>query len=97
MRKEHGSSTFLVRLEQRSGGIASTELINVPNLPRLPSVGIEEVSTNGQIDASITPRTLENFKVFLREFVAMHLIPWMEKNVLDWIETVGPLNRLAGK
>jgi trafficking protein particle complex subunit 8 len=87
MRKQHGHPVFFIQLDlNRSSSMAHEISIS----PLLPPYGIEddEDDISTAIASSTSDQNLEEIRVFLREFVTMNLIPWMEKSVLDWSELV---------
>lgn len=68
-----------------------------PESPRITRDG-KSTTTNGSISAPSEPISLNSLRLvsddiqqtskFVREFVIGCLIPWMEKNVLEWSEAV---------
>lgn len=72
-----------------------------PTLPESPPMmrNPKRNSTNGPVNASLDPASPNTLRLvqsdiqqtskFAREFVVGCLIPWMEKNVLEWSEAVG--------
>lgn len=87
IRKQYGHPVFFVKLEKESGNTASHS-ISVP--PCLPPHGIEDYNNSairpaGRVTSELNLKVL---RIFLKEFVTMNLIPWMEKLTLGWMELV---------
>jgi hypothetical protein len=66
---------------------SARDIISLP--PALPLHGVEEFSSE-PISFHASAQEQEAFRIFLREFATMNLIPWMEKTTLDWSELVKP-------
>ncbi|KAG2369466.1 ER-golgi trafficking TRAPP I complex 85 kDa subunit-domain-containing protein [Suillus spraguei] len=89
VKKQYGLHTYLLSLELPS---PPPPPVSIPALvPRLPPLTI----SNGPADATILLNTLrmceqdiQQTARFAREFVTMNLVPWMEKCVIEWNETV---------
>jgi hypothetical protein len=71
--------------------------IPMPRLPRVSPVDGESMSQSTNTSGSesshvnalrMVPEDIQQTSKFAREFVVGCLIPWMEKNVLDWSEAV---------
>lgn len=71
--------------------------IPMPRLPRVSLVDGESMTHNAKASESepdhvnalrMVPEDIQQTSKFAREFVVGCLIPWMEKNVLDWSEAV---------
>lgn len=69
----------------------------LPRLPRVSLVDGESMTQNENVNGSephhvnvlrMVPEDIQQTSKFAREFVVGCLIPWMEKNVLDWSEAV---------
>ena len=95
MKKQFGLNTHLLQLPS----LRETTTISVPPyLPQLPSS-----ETSGPYTPSHSSRTMtlamsemdtQNTSRFVREFVTMSLIPWMERSVTEWNESVSEISTL---
>ena len=99
VKKQYGLHTHLLKLTLPS---PSPPPVPIPApLPRLPLFSSQDDQTTKQNDSAVghenglattsmrmcEPDILETAR-FVREFVTMSLLPWMEKCVVDWNETV---------
>ena len=85
IRKQFDVPVFFVQTDLQSNTDAQIKETVTPQL-RLPLHGIDDHAITSF--NTITPHNLEQFSIFLREFVTMNLVPWMEKCVVDWNESV---------
>jgi hypothetical protein len=97
VKKQYGLHTYLLHLKLPS---PAPPPVPVPALfPRLPSASAAEGEEANQQAAQrglpvshgairMCDTDIQETARFVREFVTMSLIPWMEKCVLDWNETV---------
>ena len=93
VKKQYGLHTHLLRLTLPSPSPAP---VPVPALlPRLPPISLQDgASKPGDSQASnssirMCEADIQETARFVREFVTMSLLPWMEKCVVDWNEAVG--------
>jgi hypothetical protein len=84
IRKQYGHPVFFAKLDFESNADMTREF---PIPPLLPPHGIEDSSTTMN-SRSISKQNLHALQRFLKDFVTMNLIPWMEKSTLGWIELV---------
>ncbi|XP_006454644.1 hypothetical protein AGABI2DRAFT_182617 [Agaricus bisporus var. bisporus H97] len=78
----------------------------LPRLPRVSLVDGESMTQNENVNGSephhvnvlrMVPEDIQQTSKFAREFVVGCLIPWMEKNVLDWSEAFSSNRRLPSR
>ncbi|KAG1875607.1 ER-golgi trafficking TRAPP I complex 85 kDa subunit-domain-containing protein [Suillus subalutaceus] len=106
VKKQYGLHTYLLSLELPS---PPPPPVSIPALvPRLPPPTI----SNGSADAvrpelkttqtvplntlRMSEQDIQQTARFAREFVTMNLVPWMEKYVIEWNETVS-INKFPSK
>jgi hypothetical protein len=86
VRKQYGHPVFFANLDF-SVTDEPGEKLTIP--PSLPLHGVEDnlhlLPTSYH---NVSSQNLEELRKFFREFIAMNLIPWMEKMTLDWSELV---------
>jgi len=90
-KKQYGLHTHLltVSLSTPPTPIALPSLL--PELPPtpMPDATFSQADTHeGAHHLNLTEQDVAQFARFVREFVTMSLVPWMERCVLDWNETV---------
>ena len=62
------------------------------NTPDSSITGSKSKSTPGDANTlRMNEQDIQQTAKFVREFVSMSLVPWMEKCVVDWNENVTPL------
>jgi trafficking protein particle complex subunit 8 len=52
------------------------------------SGSVDQMTTQGINTLKLGPRDVQEIGFFLREFVVQGLVPWMERAVTEWNETV---------
>ena len=85
-KRQYGQHAHLLSL-QLDGPASPTPLFNLP--PRLPlpsDASLPEVPE--QQELRLSQADVHQAGKFVREFVVMSLVPWMERCVLDWNENV---------
>ncbi|CAE6428840.1 unnamed protein product [Rhizoctonia solani] len=96
VKKQHGAHAHLM-CWSLSG--SSTTSPFVPPLPRLPPAPSDVTETprshpedltedSGSDNIALGDDDIETISRFVREFVTQSLIPWMERNVIEWNEAV---------
>lgn len=104
VKKQFGLHTYLLRLEMPPNPPSPVPVPSrLPRLPAPPSdvpllqslASSEPLSPMPQENGNealntirMSERDIQDTARFVREFVTMSLVPWMEKCVLDWNEAV---------
>ena len=96
--KQYGLNTYLLRLALPSPPPPPVTIATpYPRLPVDPEQDSTMESSMQQQNGKVEPPNLLRMNevdikataAFVREFVTTSLIPWMEKSVMDWNESVG--------
>ncbi|KAF8525181.1 ER-golgi trafficking TRAPP I complex 85 kDa subunit-domain-containing protein [Hysterangium stoloniferum] len=71
----------------------------LPELPAtpLPDAAFSKALPEGTQHLNLTEEDMAQFAHFVREFVTMSLIPWLERCVLDWNEAYTSTRRLPSR
>ena len=95
-KKQYGLHTHLLNLSLSR----PASPISVPShLPELPPTPMPDATFSMTTQESadrlyLTEPDIAQFSRFVREFVTMSLVPWMERCVLDWNEAVRQIQKL---
>lgn len=92
-KKQYGLHTHLLSLTLSHPATPISVPALLPELPPtpMPDVAFSKALPEGTHHLSLTESDLAQFSRFVREFVTMSLVPWMERCVLDWNEAVRQL------
>ncbi|KAG8734014.1 hypothetical protein FRC11_013500 [Ceratobasidium sp. 423] len=103
VKKQHGAHAHLMCWSLSGSSTSNPFIPPPPQLPPPPN-GVTETPNNhpledlteGPVDDStaLGDDDLQNINRFVREFVTQSLIPWMERNVVEWNEAYAATRRL---
>ena len=89
-KKQYGLHTHLLTLALSRPATPVSVPSLLPELPPTPKpdAAFSKAIPDGTHHLYLTEPDIAQFSRFVREFVTMSLVPWMERCVLDWNETV---------
>ena len=89
-KKQYGLHTHLLTVSLSTPVAAISVPPLLPELPPtpMPDATFGQAACDGDYHLNLTEQDVAQFARFVREFVTMSLVPWMERCVLDWNETV---------
>ncbi|KIY45752.1 hypothetical protein FISHEDRAFT_66805 [Fistulina hepatica ATCC 64428] len=102
-RKQYGLHSFLLQLALPSDPLPAPVPVPAP-LPRLPPPPASDAVAAGDNSHEVVLHTIQmstydiqQTAKFVREFVVMSLVPWMEKCVVEWNENFSSSRRLPSR
>ena len=89
-KKQYGLHTHLLSVSLSAPATPMSVPSLLPELPPTPMLDatFTKDARDGAHHLNLTEPDVAQFSRFVREFVTMSLVPWMERCVLDWNETV---------
>jgi trafficking protein particle complex subunit 8 len=96
IKKQYGLHTHLLDLTLSHPATPVSVPSLLPELPPtpMPDAAFSKALPEGTRHLNLTEPDIAQIARFVREFVTMSLVPWMERCVLDWNETVRPQYKL---
>lgn len=88
VKKQYGLHTHLLAVTLESPLEPISLPSPLPELPPSPLIENSKTHISDTWDLNLTETDIQQFGRFVREFVTMSLVPWMERCVLDWNESV---------
>lgn len=89
-KKQYGLHIHLlaVSLQPPEAPVAAPSLLPELPLSPLPDATFSKPPPEGTQHLNLSPEDVKQFARFVREFTTMSLVPWMERCVGEWNETV---------
>ncbi|KAF8530987.1 ER-golgi trafficking TRAPP I complex 85 kDa subunit-domain-containing protein [Gautieria morchelliformis] len=99
IKKQYGLHTHLLDLTLSHPAMPISVPSLLPELPPtpMPDAAFSKALPEGTHHLNLTEPDIAQFARFVREFVTMSLVPWMERCVLDWNETYSSTRRLPSR
>ncbi|CAE7231072.1 unnamed protein product [Rhizoctonia solani] len=105
VKKQHGAHAHLMCWSLSGSSTANPFIPPPPKLPPPPNdVGTSSDPHSNDLtkdveinNAVLGDDDLQNISRFVREFVTQSLIPWMERNVIEWNEAYAATRRLPSR